>query len=678
MCLCPSSREALRLLLPAVLMGILAQSCIAQEPAPELDGYTVINAIGGVFSPKVISSTSGHGPPSFGEDARAKPSREIHYRALESVAGKPVLLITADEIDLGEWADYVFVGDERAPANRPTKVVIVAQIVRISRPIVVFGQGTPRGADVAIICHHAILDAPLEVNTGFSDGTKPSQGGDVLFAADSIEVRGRTTDPVDLLTARTGKALRVYQVGDYATGGGKGRLLVSNIADQSVQDYRQELSEWKLQMLEYLQYKIHDARRRSSYSEITDLVRKYQSLPDWPTSERFRPALSSLLSQVESVVNSMKVLSWQLQVPGGMGSVRTLMLFREAPNWQTQIAPTDMLLRTRDKNGRSVVGIIRKDSSSPDRVQILLEADLVASPAAIAQAIDNTPEGVSGMFNDWELVSPKIAALGLQSYSAQVVGRVVQIQLTLDAETGTVALWQLGQEPGVPISFEYACNKDPGTKGELPLFISLVKRSKTDVSIVGDQLTNNGKTEVALQYVLVNNSVVNLNPAVIVPPKTTVKLVLPDLQAATASNVSISLPSDGILYTGRDPFSLADFDTADTASLIQQVSVENLLPAFDERLGMGLDYVEVTIIYVLGAQRQQAIAGPYRLSARGTDGSNIVVPFIKSGTSGYSFKIRGTAFYDKGRSSVKFESNPTDDPDIKIDPTVLDAGQTVH
>lgn len=263
--------------------------------------------------------------------------------------------------------------------------------------------------------------------------------------------------------------------------------------------------------------------------------------------------------------------------------------------------------------------------------------------------------------------------MGLRTYSVEVVDRVVQIQLTLDADIGTVALWQLGQEPGIPLSFEYECNKDPNTKGELPLFLTLARRSKADVSIAGDQVTNRGNTEVAIQYVLVGHTVVNLNPAIIVSPQATVKVVLPDGRDKDGAKDTITLSSDGILYTGRDPFSLADFDTTDTANLIQKVSVENLLPAFDEKLGMGLDYVEVTVFYTAGAQLQEATAGPYRLSGRGTESSIIVVPFLKDGSGAYSFRVKGTAFYDKGRSSAKFDSTPTSDSDIKIDQTLLNA-----
>jgi len=583
-------------------------------------------------------------------------------------------LLTADELDLGEWADYLLVGDDRSPQNQPAKIIIVAETLRVSRPLVIFAQGTPRGTDLVIVCHQAIFDSPLDIQLGFVNGNIPGQGGDFLFAADSVQVRGQTASPTDLVTVKTGMALRINQVGDYKSGGGKGQLTLSSVTPTSVQGYERELSEWKLQMLEYLQYKIHDARRRSDYTAITQLVRKYQALPDWPTSESFRPALTALLSQLESVVAAMNVLSWQLQIPAETGAVRTLTLFREGPNWQPQIAPTDLLLRTRQARGRSVLGIIRKDPTNPERVQLILEAELLASSAAIAQVPEKNTEGVLGMFTDWSLTSPKIAAVGLRNYSVTVVDRVVQIQLTLDPDIGTIALWQLGQDPGIPLSFEYQCNKDSSIKGELPLFLSLSRRNENNVSIAGDQVTNQGTTEVAIQYVLSGGTVVNLNPALVVPPQATVKLVLPNGEGNVGAKGAVALPADSILYTGRDPFSLADFDTTDTANLIQKVNIENLLPAYDEKLSMALDYVEVTVFYTAGSQ--EASAGPYHLSPRGAEGSTIVVPFLKPGSGAYSFQVKGTAFYDKGRSSAKFDSTPTSDSDIKIDQTLLNAGVT--
>lgn len=60
-----------------------------------------------------------------------------------------------------------------------------------------------------------------------------------------------------------------------------------------------------------------------------------------------------------------------------------------------------------------------------------------------------------------------------------------------------------------------------------------------------------------------------------------------------------------------------------------------------------------------------------KLSPRGAEGSEVKVPFIHTKGGKYSFKVAGVAWYDKQRSSKKFESTPTSDTNIKIDETIL-------
>src|ERR1700728_3482139 len=87
-----------------------------------------------------------------------------------------------------------------------------------------------------------------------------------------------------------------------------------------------------------------------------------------------------------------------------------------------------------------------------------------------------------------------------------------------------------------------------------------------------------------------------------------------------------------------------------------------LTPKSTSRASFSLAGFQVTLI-----GRFWVTPEAYHLSPRGAEGSTIVVPFLKPGSGAYFFRVKGTAFYDKGRSSAKFDSTPTSDSDIKID-----------
>ncbi len=65
---------------------------------------------------------------------------------------------------------------------------------------------------------------------------------------------------------------------------------------------------------------------------------------------------------------------------------------------------------------------------------------------------------------------------------------------------------------------------------------------------------------------------------------------------------------------------------------IEQVTISNLLPAFDERLGGALEYVEVFASTAPeGADDRSGQLGPYRLSAAYTTGSEVTLPVLRLG-----------------------------------------------
>ena len=86
--------------------------------------------------------------------------------------------------------------------------------------------------------------------------------------------------------------------------------------------------------------------------------------------------------------------------------------------------------------------------------------------------------------------------------------------------------------------------------------------------------------------------------------------------------------------TVLDPFELEySFHVINGQGIIEHLTVTNLLPTIDDALGGALEYVEVFVSIGGGAEgdTSDVRAGPYRLSAAHTNGSEIRLPFLRQG-----------------------------------------------
>jgi hypothetical protein len=240
--------------------------------------------------------------------------------------------------------------------------------------------------------------------------------------------------------------------------------------------------------------------------------------------------------------------------------------------------------------------------------------------------------------------------------------------LTLDATTGTTILWELETESGIPVKLSYTCNDDPELKGTLTLPLSLARRIGSPLTVSQGSVTNNGRLAVTSEYYLVGDRAIGLSGEQVIEAGQTLKL--PPTNGIDYTKDVVTIPAEGIVYISRDLFSLSDFDISQSAGWKQTVTVENRLPAFDENLKLPLDSVEATVFYSAGGA-PEVPSGPWELSPLNARGSSVTVPFIKPMAGSFTFRVEGTAYYDKKRTMLPFKSEPTSSLTIVIDASLV-------
>jgi len=228
-----------------------------------------------------------------------------------------------------------------------------------------------------------------------------------------------------------------------------------------------------------------------------------------------------------------------------------------------------------------------------------------------SQALANQGEAIAGQFTNWKLSAPKLEVECVQDIDINVINNILQIKLTLDRELGNLVLWRLSSDTGLPMTMKYECRADPEIRGEIPLALSLAKRAQPSLKINGESVHNTGNQALTIEYFMVDEQGIALNPALTVKPKQSIKL--PVGQGKTAM-----IPAEAVYTEG---VSLNDFHISGSGSLIREITLTNLLE-YDDDFGGSLDYVKVTVSYIVEGTTVST-AGPFKLSSRGSYGSEI-------------------------------------------------------
>lgn len=115
-----------------------------------------------------------------------------------------------------------------------------------------------------------------------------------------------------------------------------------------------------------------------------------------------------------------------------------------------------------------------------------------------------------------------------------------------------------------------------------------------------------------------------------------------------------SVPPEAI-ETSFDPEHFAsNFHVLNREQVVDRIVIKNNLPTSEPQYD-SFDYIEFTVSAAVEGDTSlaPAVAGPFRLSASGTRGGEISVPFLRLARGARRITIEGRAHYANGERTLK-------------------------
>jgi len=414
------------------------------------------------------------------------------------------------------------------------------------------------------------------------------------------------------------------------------------------------VSLWTVHTYQKIYADIMEAERTDKRLEILRLLQTFTSLPSYPVHPDHKKAYQRALNAVKEVRDRYRKELWrrsiQINLPGL--PPRPLDIFSEGGAIETYVAPTQALLTERVIGDRTVLGTVRYVGATARDIELRFTAELHVDPlvAEAAKAQLNPSERYAGQFSNWELTARPIAYDGIKSADSSVTinGNTLDVKLRLDGRTGTLALWQLTSDSGIPITLDFEYRNDPKQKGKLlTIPLSLARRKRSAVTVMANGLNNTGRVPVTVSYVqLADGSVKPLLPQLVIGPGEA--RLVPGV--AVDQMTAISVPASAVSVNVPDPYSLNEFQNADQADLTEKIVVRNTVPVTRVGRPGNLQFLELHVIYKSADGQEQetkVTLAPFAIT-----GSEAELMFIRFAQGEREVWISGTAVYDNGRDKI--------------------------
>lgn len=445
-------------------------------------------------------------------------------------------------------------------------------------------------------------------------------------------------------------------------------------------DVRAALSHWTVAALRQMQLAILDADATENYVTLGRLFSRYRTF-ETPTSvhPKYQGEYASLRAELNRYREDVLPPAFprELCVTSG-GLSQCVHVFTESSPIRQTIAPTHMLSTSLEMNGRSVLGVVQFDRARPEDLTLDTELELTVDPwlqaLAMAQA-KAEGESLDGMFSGWMVKARPIEEMGIKESQVTVMpgGRRMRVRLVLDGQKAAMVFWKLFSASGIPLTFDWEYRAPKGRSVSSGTWVgpalSLARRTSHTLRVEQGQVKNVGVSPQSIEYVGLDRATFAvLSRAVRIDPGQAVAV---DKLGIPAPAPALWIPPQAVV-AALDPLDVErTFYVVNGAQFIEQVALTNLLPAHDAESGGALQYVELYL--ALGVQgpgeRDGMQAGPYRLSAAHTTGSEIRLPFLRPGKGAERVLVWGAAFYANGCQTIA----PTtfDSWIVKITPSML-------
>ncbi len=435
------------------------------------------------------------------------------------------------------------------------------------------------------------------------------------------------------------------------------------------------VSKWVTALLDDAVTGVRVAGLTAGKIEAARRLRQATSLSDWekyPVLAEDRSEFEEHLIELAELQDTYQSALWtssrSLANPGGVPL--RVDLYTEGVDLRTRVAPTVGLVRSRVLDGRTVIGLLEFNPEQPDTVRMEFEVELTVDPwleSLLVAELSAEGDEYAGVFSNWILMGQEISELGIRQSSVKATAGSVQVSLTVDAARASLIMAKLAGSGGLPLTFDWQYRNDLNLRGEWHApGLSLQRRTDPDVELDDSGLaTNRSAVDVTIEYVRIGDDFQPLN-LTLHPGEAAA--VLP----AGADPSQATIPAAAVAYSGVDPFRFErDFHIINGEELVEQITVTNRL-GLDPARGGSLEYVEVDLTYIVDDQEAsyEVPAGPYRLSSRGTTGSEITVSFLKPQRALRQVLVSGTAYYENN-SSQTLTTTVFSDLAIKITEAML-------
>ena len=383
---------------------------------------------------------------------------------------------------------------------------------------------------------------------------------------------------------------------------------------------------WKSRYLKYLNTELQTALLVGDFPKIYSTYKKSRELPfsnvaNGPSysaelGENAKQLREQLISNLPGIVKE----ELQDDLPGGKA---TLQMFGVPKKGQFRIAPHESPVAVL---GNNKLGTVTYDSGN-ESFEVIVDVELGVSPAAIKPA----KQYIGKVFEyagtqpikvtDIACSFPGIAGVKFNDLGS---GRL-KLSFVLKGDKSGLALTQFANNIGVPIEI----TADVEGEGDVVQFssiytVSLAKRNRSDVSISGGSIHNLSSKGVYVGWLADTNGEVFLpkdgRPIFVDANKEISVDMFSDAGAAT------KVPPAALEYVVSNP--LQELDFQDTNAIEKLAVTNGILPVFQQAgVEQFLSYVEVEISESWGSNTIKH--GPFLLSPKNANGSDLTIPLIK-------------------------------------------------
>lgn len=414
------------------------------------------------------------------------------------------------------------------------------------------------------------------------------------------------------------------------------------------------LDAWLVRSLQDTRLALNRARVRKDKQGIVDALRRIQTVSEnfYPVSgaglDPFNTAVEHLIAERDKAGDLFAFSSVDVLLSGK--TLGRALLLTSGASLDSFILPTDALLRVTDQGGHAYVGRIQfegdgKSSSVIFRFAVRLSVDGRLEQGA-RQVLSVQGGKLLGAFKDWSFELKKPELPGLTTFKSTAISNdTAEVEIGISPDEANEFLWRISTIPGIPLKIEWSARASPQTKGDYTIYVSNLIRDTNELTTIGSKVSNNSDEPLVVEYVdLGERHFETFDTPILIPAKSDVTLKLSPFNNAG----SLSVGPGGVRRVPSNSVDISrNYFILNSGSIVKSISVENLLPANDPKLG-ALRYVEVNCVVVGVTDSRKLTYGPYRLSPNGATGSDVRIDIIRAPQDEVSLQVSGSAVYQEG------------------------------